>query len=395
MTASIMPTYARYDLTFVRGDGPYIFDTNGTQYLDFGSGIAVNSVGHCHPHLVETLKKQAETFWHCSNLYHIPNQNSLADRLINCSFPGSVFFNNSGAEAVELAVKVARKFQSKKGEPGRYRVITIEGAFHGRSLAMLAAGRQAKHLDGFGPIVDGFDQVAFGDLNSIENAMTNETAAVIIEPIQGEGGIRPMDFSYIQNLRKICDQNGVLLIVDEVQSGIGRTGKLFAYQHAAVSPDIVSLAKGLGGGFPIGACIARSDVAASMGPGSHGSTFGGNPLATAVAGAVLDVILAPGFLEHVRKISLLFLSKLELLVSKYPMLFSEVRGLGLMIGLKCNENLENGLFVKSLMEKRLLTVPAGENVIRLIPPLTIDEEHVGEAMDALDETSRFFSSEKR
>nr|ADI23452.1 ornithine/acetylornithine aminotransferase [uncultured nuHF1 cluster bacterium HF0770_35I22] len=390
MTSSVMPTYGRYNFALVKGEGAYVYDAKGHRYLDFGSGIAVNSVGHCHPHLVKTLQRQAETFWHCSNLYYIPNQDKLADRLIENSFPGAVFFNNSGAEATELSVKVARRFQSSLGFTKRFRTITIEGAFHGRSLAMLAAGKQEKHLKGFGPIVEGFDQVKFGNLTSVERAITDETAAVIVEPIQGEGGVRSMDSSFLKGLRQLCDKTGILLIVDEVQSGVGRTGKLFAYQHAGITPDIMALAKGLGGGFPIGACIARSDIALSMGAGSHGSTFGGNPLATAVADAVLDVILAPGFLENVKRVSSLLFKKLEVLISQNNEVFSEVRGVGLMIGLKCQENVENGVVVNSLMENGLLTVPAGDNVVRLIPPLIIDDEQVSEAINILHETSSSF-----
>ena len=385
-----MPTYARYDLTLERGQGAYVFDNYGKQYLDFGSGIAVNSVGHCHPHLVNALKAQAEIFWHCSNLYNIPSQNLLAKRLVKNSFADSVFFNNSGAEAVELSVKVARKFQSETGNAERYRIITIEGAFHGRSIAMLAAGRQAKHIEGFGPIVDGFDQVKFGDLVDMRRAIKSDTAAIMFEPIQGEGGIRPLDAAYLRGIRELADEFGLLLIVDEVQSGIGRTGKLFAYQNTEIKPDIMALAKGLGGGFPIGACLATEKIAIQMGAGSHGSTFGGNPMATAVGNAVLDIILEKGFLKNVDELSSMLCEKLENLIEQYPDFFTEVRGVGLMLGLQCSESIENGIVVKRLLNNGLLTVPAADNVIRLIPPLIINKGHIEEAANILEITCNSF-----
>ena len=389
-----MPTYARYELTLSRGEGVYVFNEEGKKFLDFGAGIAVNSLGHCHPHLVNALKGQAEKFWHCSNLYSIPNQTLLAERLVQNSFADSVFFNNSGAEAAELSVKLARKYHSELGHPERFRSITISGAFHGRSLAMLAAGRQEKQLKGFGPIVDGFDQVEFGDIDQLNRSITAQTAAIMLEPIQGEGGVRLMDKAYLKAVRELADKHGVLLILDEVQSGIGRTGKLFAYEHAEIKPDIMALAKGLGGGFPIGACLATNKIAQKMGPGSHGSTFGGNPLATAVGNAVLDIILSEGFLENVDRLSGIFFKTLRRLVGKFPTLFSEVRGVGLMIGLKCKNNIDNGVFVNKLIENGMLAVPAGENVIRLLPPLTIDDSHIGEAIDILEVTSRSFVNVK-
>ena len=387
---AVMPTYARYDLTLERGQGVYVFDNTGKQYLDFGSGIAVNSLGHCHPHLVKTLKTQAEIFWHCSNLYNIPSQNLLAQRLVENSFADSVFFNNSGAEAVELSVKVARKYQSETGNAERYRVITIEGAFHGRSLAMLAAGRQVKHIQGFGPIVDGFDQVKFGDLTDMRQAIKPETAAIMVEPIQGEGGIRALDAAYIRGIRELADEFGLLLIVDEVQSGMGRTGKLFAYQNTGIKPDIMALAKGLGGGFPIGACLAKEKIAIQMGAGSHGSTFGGNPMATAVGNAVLDIILEKGFLKNVGELSAIFCRKLQNLIDQQPKFFTELRGAGLMLGLQCSENIENGTIVERLLHNGLLTVPAADNVIRLIPPLIIKKEHIEEASSILETTCNSF-----
>ncbi len=384
MNTAVMQTYARYNVTFEKGEGVYLFDTAGRRYLDFGSGIAVNSVGHCHPHLVEALKKQAETFWHCSNLYHIPDQQRLADRLTANSFADAVFFNNSGNEAVEMMAKIARKYQFENGHPERYRVISVEGAFHGRSLAMLAAGKQEKHLNGFGPQVDGFDQVAFGNLNEMRAAVTPETAAIIFEPVQGEGGIRPMDPAYVRALREIADEFDLLLMADEVQTGVGRTGTLFGYEHSGITPDVMALAKGLGGGFPVGATLATAKVAAAMNPGSHGSTFGGNPLAMAVANAVLDVVLADGFMENVKAMGDKLRSGMQDLVEKYPNLFVEARGLGLHLGIRCQDAVAGNDIVVKAMENGLLLVPAGDNVVRLIPPMTITETDVDEALSILD-----------
>jgi len=384
--SAVMSTYARYNVSIERGEGVYVFDTNARRYLDFGAGIAVTSVGHCHPHLIEALKKQAETLWHCSNLYSIPEQTRLAERLVQNSFADAVFFNNSGAEAVELSVKTARKYQFETGHPERYRVISIEGAFHGRSLAMLAAGRQEKHLQGFGPIVDGFDQVAFGNLNEMRGAITPETAAILVEPVQGEGGIRPMDPTYLRSLRETCDEFGLLLLMDEVQSGVGRTGKLFAHEWSGITPDVMALAKGLGGGFPLGACLATERVAATMTAGSHGSTYGGNPLATAVGNAVLDVILEDGFLDKVQEMAARLNGEFQSLLSEFPALFDQVRGQGLMLGLHCVEEGSNGSFVAALMENGLLAVPAGDNVVRFVPPLVIEGNHVDEAMTIIWKT---------
>lgn len=384
MNTAVMQTYARYNITFEKGEGTYLFDTAGRRYLDFGSGIAVNSVGHCHPHLVEALKKQAETFWHCSNLYHIPEQQRLADRLTANSFADAVFFNNSGNEAVEMMAKIARKYQFENGHPERYRVISIEGAFHGRSLAMLAAGKQEKHLKGFGPQVDGFDQVAFGNLNEMRAAVTAETAAIIFEPVQGEGGIRPMEPDYVKALREIADEFDLLLMADEVQTGIGRTGTLFGYERAGITPDVMALAKGLGGGFPVGATLATAKVAAAMNPGSHGSTFGGNPLAMAVANAVLDIVLADGFLENIIATGDKLHSGMRDLVAKYPTLFAEARGLGLHLGLRCQDTVVGNDVVVKAMENGLLVVPAGDNVVRLMPPMTVTKAQIDDALEILD-----------
>jgi acetylornithine/N-succinyldiaminopimelate aminotransferase len=391
--SSVMPTYARYNVSIERGEGVYIFGTDGRRYLDFGAGIAVNALGHCHPHLVDALKKQAETIWHCSNLYTIADQERLADRLVQNSFADSAFFANSGGEAVELACKTARKYHAENGHPERYRIISIEGAFHGRSLAMIAAGRQEKHMKGFGPLTDGFDQVAFGNLNEMRAAITPETAAILVEPVQGEGGIRPMDADYLRSLRQIADEFGLLLLMDEVQTGVGRTGKLFAHEWYDAAPDVMALAKGLGGGFPIGACLVSEKVTDVMTPGSHGSTFGGNPMASAVGNAVLDVVLADGFLANVGHLSSKLMQGLEKLVAGNPGVFTEVRGKGLMIGLRCTDNMVNGDVVQALMAGGMMTVPAGDNIVRLLPPLVIEDTHVDEALSILTKICQEMVSE--
>ena len=385
MISPIMPTYARYDFTFEKGDGVYVFSTDGKRYLDFGAGIAVSSLGHCHPHLVKALKKQAERLWHTSNLYHIPGQEYLAQRLVDHTFADTIFFNNSGNEAVELGFKMIRRYQAKTGHPERYRIISLTGAFHGRSFAGIAAGKQEKHIAGFGPMMDGFDQVGLGGLERVELMVTRKTAGIVIEPIQGEGGIRCIDDAYLRGLRQICDKNSLVLQFDEVQTGVGRTGKFYCHEWSGVEPDILSSAKGLGGGFPIGATMATDKIASAMGPGTHGSTFGGNPLAMACANAVLDVILENGFLEHVVAMSERLRSGLENLVTKFPNQLTEIRGKGLLLGLKCRGNAnEAGDLVAEANTLGLLSVPAGENVMRIIPPLIVGKEHVDEAIDIID-----------
>jgi acetylornithine/N-succinyldiaminopimelate aminotransferase len=384
MITPVMPTYARYELSLERGEGVYAYGTDGRRYLDFAAGIAVDSLGHCHPHLVEALKKQAETLWHVSNLYNIPGQERLAERLVANTFADAVFFNNSGGEAVELGFKMMRKYHATNGHPEKFRVISVEGAFHGRSLAGIAAGRQEKHLAGFGPIVDGFDQVAFGNLNEMRSAITPETAGIVIEPVQGEGGIRPVDAAYLKALREIADEFGILLMFDEVQTGIGRTGKLYAYELSGVAPDILASAKGLGGGFPVGATLATERVASAMTAGSHGSTFGGNPLAMAVGNAVLDVVLADGFLEGVAEVAAYLRKGLEGIYERHTDLIEEIRGQGMLVGLKCKQDGQNGDLVKACIEQGLLTVPAGDNVLRMVPPLIISRANVDEAMGMLD-----------
>jgi acetylornithine/N-succinyldiaminopimelate aminotransferase len=373
----LLPTYARSGLAFERGEGAYLYTTGGERYLDFASGIAVTSLGHAHPHLVEALTDQAEKLWHVSNLHVIPAQERLAARLCEATFADNVFFANSGAEAVECAIKVARRYHATNRAPERYRLITFEGAFHGRTLATIAAGGQPKHLQGFGPPVEGFDQVAAGDIGAVEAAIGEATAGVLIEPIMGEGGMREVSWPFLRALRALCDEKGILLVLDEVQSGMGRTGRLFAHEWAGITPDVMATAKGLGGGFPIGACLTTSEAGAGMTAGSHGSTFGGNPLAMAVGDAVLDVMLAPGFLDHVAEMGLRLKQRLAALKDEHDAVIDEVRGQGLMLGVKCK--VPNQLLVQRLAAERMLTVQAGDNVVRLLPPLIIGEAEVDEA----------------
>lgn len=381
MITPVMPTYGRADLAFEKGEGPYLFTTDGKRFLDFGSGIAVTSLGHAHPHLVAALKDQADKLWHTSNLYEIPGQRRLAERLTANSFADTAFFCNSGAEALECAIKMARKFHSANGNPEKYRIITAEGAFHGRTLATLAAGGQAKHMEGFGPAVDGFDQVSFGNLNELRGAITKETAAILVEPVQGEGGIRPVGQDYLKGLRQAADEFGLLLIFDEVQTGMGRTGTLFAHEQAGVTPDIMALAKGLGGGFPVGTCLATEAAAKGMTAGTHGSTFGGNPLACAAANAVLDIMLEDGFLTRAADLAAGFRARLEKLAAAHPKVLKEIRGLGFLVGLKCAEGDwgVNSNLVAKILEKGMLTVPAGDNVVRLLPPLIVTPEQLDDA----------------
>src|SRR5690606_27117852 len=363
------------------GEGSWLITESGERYLDFAGGIAVNSLGHSHPHLVKALTEQASKVWHVSNLYEIPGQARLGERLAAATFADKVFFTNSGAEALECAIKTARRYQYVNGAPERFRIITFEGAFHGRTLATIAAGGQPKYLEGFGPKVEGFDQVPFGDLEAAEKAITEETAAILVEPVQGEGGIRPLPAQFLQTLRALCDRNGLLLILDEVQCGIGRTGKLFAYEWAGIEPDIMAIAKGIGGGFPVGACLATDNAAMGMTAGVHGTTFGGNPLAMAVGNAVLDVVLEDGFLQSVRDKALLAKQALAPVVDEFPDVFEDERGTGLMLGLKCK--VANGTVNAALRDERVLAVPAGENVLRLLPPLTVTEEEIRDAVERI------------
>jgi acetylornithine/N-succinyldiaminopimelate aminotransferase len=377
-----LPVYARVDLAFERGEGAWLIATNGERYLDFTSGVAVNALGHAHPHLVEAVTEQAKKLWHVSNLYRIPEAERLAERLCAASFADVVFFANSGAEAMECAIKMARKYQAASGQPERYRIITFEGAFHGRTLATLAAGGQKKYLDGFGPVVEGFDQVPFADFEATKRAIGPETAAILIEPIMGEGGVRVVPPEFLRALRRLCDEHGLLLVFDEVQTGVGRTGQLFAYQQSGVSPDIMALAKALGGGFPLGACLATAEAAKGMVAGTHGSTFGGNPLAMAAAGALLDVVLADGFLERVRHTALILKQKLAEIRDRYPDVIAEVRGEGLLVGLRAV--VPSAQLVDALRAEKMITVAAGDNVVRLLPPLIVSEDEVAEAVRRID-----------
>ena len=380
--SALLPTYARSELSFARGEGAFLFAETGERYLDFSSGIAVTALGHAHPQLVEALTTQADKVWHVSNLHQIAEQERLGMRLCDATFAARVFFANSGAEAVEASIKAARRYHFANGTPERYRLITFEGAFHGRTLATIAAGGQAKHLEGFGPPVPGFDQVAGFDIEAVEAAVCDETAGVLLEPIMGEGGMREVPYRFLQDLRALCDDKGLLLILDEVQTGVGRTGRFYAHEWADITPDIVASAKGLGGGFPVGACLTTEAVGQAMTPGTHGSTFGGNPLAMAVGNAVLDVVLAPGFLEGVAQMGLRLKQRLAGLADEHGEVIAEVRGQGLMVGLKCRP--ENLKLVAALRERGMLTVQAGDNVVRLLPPLIVGEEEIDLACATID-----------
>jgi len=380
--SALLPTYARSGLSFARGEGAFLFTETGERYLDFSSGIAVTALGHAHPHLIEALTAQANKVWHVSNLHHIPEQERLGRRLCDATFADRVFFANSGAEAVEAAIKAARRYHFKNGAPERYRLITFEGAFHGRTLATIAAGGQAKHLEGFGPPVDGFDQVAGFDIEAVEEAIGEETAGVLLEPIMGEGGMREVPWRFLQDLRALCDEKGILLVLDEVQTGVGRTGRFYAHEWAGITPDIMATAKGLGGGFPVGACLTTEAVGQAMTPGTHGSTFGGNPLAMAVGNAVLDIVLEPGFLEGVAQLGLRLKQRLAGIADEHGDIVEEVRGQGLMVGLKCKA--ENAKLIAELRDRGMLTVQAGDNVVRLLPPLIVGEDEIDLACATID-----------
>ena len=386
-------TYIRAPIRFERGEGVWLTAEDGRRYLDFAAGIAVNSLGHAHPHLVGALKEQADKLWHLSNLYEIPGQERLGERLVASTFADKAFFTNSGAEALECAIKTARRYHYARGDKARFRIITFEGAFHGRTLATIAAGGQAKYLEGFGPKVEGFDQVPFDDWKALEGAVTDETAAILIEPVQGEGGVRPVGDERLRALRKLCDEKGILLILDEVQSGVGRTGRLFAHEWAGISPDIMAVAKGIGGGFPLGVCLATDGAAAGMVAGTHGTTYGGNPLAMAVGNAVLDVILADGFLEHIRDMALIAKQGLEAIKDRYPDVIDEIRGRGLLIGIRTA--VPNGELVAGLRAREMLAVPAGDNVVRLLPPLTISAEEMREGLSRIEAAAAELSSARQ
>jgi acetylornithine/N-succinyldiaminopimelate aminotransferase len=382
VNSHLLPTYARVDLAFERGEGAWLITADGERYLDFTSGVAVNALGHAHPHLVAALTEQAQKLWHVSNLYRIPQGERLADRLCAATFADTVFFQNSGAEAIECAIKMARRYQYVSGKPERFRIITFEGAFHGRTLAAVAATGNKKYLEGFGPPVEGFDQVPYADLEATKKAIGPQTAAIMIEPVMGEGGVRVVPHNFLRALRKLCDDNGLLLIFDEVQTGFGRTGDLFAYQHTGVTPDIMAVAKALGGGFPVGACLATKEASKGMTAGTHGSTFGGNPLAMAVGNAVLDVVLADGFLDRLRNNALLLKQRLAELKDRHPAAIAEVRGEGLLIGLRMV--LPSSEMVDELRNEKMIAVGAGDNVVRLLPPLIIGENEIAEAIARID-----------
>lgn len=382
MISSVLPTYSRAPLSFVKGEGTWLVEADGRRFLDLGAGIAVNALGHAHPALTKALTDQAGALWHTSNLYHIPQQEALADKLVAATFADTVFFTNSGTESCELAVKMARKYWYDKGVPERVEIITFSGSFHGRSSAGIAAAGSEKMTKGFGPLLPGFVHLEFADHDAIAPAITDRTAAILIEPVQGEGGIRPLPDACLKGLRDLCDEHGILLILDEVQCGVGRTGKLFAHEWAGIVPDIMMVAKGIGGGFPLGAVLATENAASGMTAGTHGSTYGGNPLGCAVGCAVMDIVSETAFLSEVNRKSGLFRQKLEGLVAAHPNIFEAVRGSGLMIGIKCKAtNLD---VVRAGYDNEVITVPAADNTIRLLPPLTITDDEIGEAITRLD-----------
>jgi len=378
----VLPTYARANLEFERGEGPYLYTADGTRYLDFGAGIAVNVLGYSNPKLIKALVEQANKVWHLSNIYRIPGQEKLARQLIDATFADTVFFTNSGAEALECAIKMARKYHYAGGHPERTDLITFEGAFHGRTLATIAAGGNPKYLEGFGPAMPGFVQAPFGDVKALKAAIGPHTAGVLIEPLQGEGGIRVLSNEALREIRAACDEAGILLILDEVQTGFGRTGKLFAHELAGIIPDIMPVAKALGGGFPVGACLATEEAARGMVVGTHGSTYGGNPLAMAVASAAVEEMTKPEFLEHVREMGVKLSQKLAWLADQHPTIIESIRGHALMVGIKTR--VVNTELVEALRAEHLLTVGAGDNVVRLLPPLIIDEAQLDEAIEMLD-----------
>ena len=386
--SSILDTYARKKISFKKGKGCYLYADDGKKYLDFVQGIAVNSLGHCHSHLIKTINKQSKKLWHVSNAFIIPEQEKLAQRLCKHTFAEAVAFQNSGTEATELAIKLARKYFYSQGKKNKNKVVTFQGAFHGRTLAALFAANNPKHIEGFGPKVNGFDQVPFADHEALKKAVTDDTAAIMVEPIFGEGGVKVVPDYCIKGIRELCDEKDVLLILDEVQCGVGRTGKFFAFEHTGVIPDIVPIAKGIGSGFPIGACLMTKKVASCMTPGSHGSTFGGNPLAMSVGNAVLDIIFKKGFLKNVQKISKYFHKELHKLQSEYPKVVKEVRGVGLLAGLEISKDQTE--FIKKLSDNKLLTVKASENVVRLLPPLTVKKQNIDEAVIILKKVCKTY-----
>ena len=392
MFPALLPTYNRTDVAFVRGEGSYLFAEDGKRYLDFGAGIAVNAFGHANPKLVSALTEQAGKLWHTSNLYRVPGQETLSQKLVDNTFADTVFFTNSGTEAIELAIKMARRYHYVNGSPERCHIVSFEGAFHGRTIAAINAGGNEKYLEGFGPRMAGFDQVPLGDLDALKKVIGPQTAALLIEPLQGEGGVRTVAPEYLRALRKLCDDNGLLLIFDEIQTGLGRTGKFFAYDWLGFAPDIMTVAKALGGGFPVGAVLATAEAAKGMTVGTHGTTYGGNPLAMAVSNKAIDMILAPGFLDHVNKIANYLHQQLGALVAGHPALFESVRGQGLMIGIKMKT--PSADFIAAARANGLVVLPAGDNVVRLLPPLTLSEDEAREGMDLLNKTASQMDAQK-
>ena len=392
MFPALLPTYNRTDVAFVRGEGSYLFAEDGKRYLDFGAGIAVNAFGHANPKLVGALTQQAAKLWHTSNLYRVPGQESLSRKLVDNSFADTVFFTNSGTEATELAIKMARRYHFVNGAPDRFHIVSFEGAFHGRTIAAINAGGNEKYLEGFGPRMAGFDQVPLGDLDALKKVIGPHTAALLIEPIQGEGGVRTMTPEYLRALRNLCDDTGMLLIFDEIQTGVGRTGKFFAYDWLGFTPDIMTVAKGIGGGFPLGAVLATAEAAKGMTVGTHGTTYGGNPLAMAVGNEAIDMILEPGFLDHVNKIAGYLHQQLGALTAAHPDVFESVRGQGLMIGLKMKT--DAAAFIAAARANGLVVLPAGDNVVRLLPPLTLTEEEAREGLDLLNKAASQIEARK-
>ena len=391
MIPSVLPTYARAPLSFAKGEGPWLTEADGRRFLDLGAGIAVNVLGHANPDLTAALTEQANKVWHVSNLYSIPQQQALADKLVAATFADTVFFTNSGTESCELAVKMARKYWYEKGQPDKVEIVTFSGSFHGRSSAAIAASGSEKMVKGFGPVLPGFVHVDWGDHDGLHAAINDNTAAILIEPVQGEGGIRPLPDQCLKGLRDLCDEKGILLVLDEVQSGMGRTGRLFAHEWAGVTPDIMMVAKGIGGGFPLGAVLATEDAASGMVVGTHGSTYGGNPLACAVGGKVMDIVADPDFLADVRRRSGLLRQKLEGLVASHPDVFEGVRGSGMMLGLKCK--VAPADLVKAGYDKLVILVPAADNVVRLLPPLNLTEDEIAEAITRIDAAASAVASD--
>ena len=387
--SSVLGTYARKNISFKEGKGSYVFAENGDKYLDFVQGIAVNVLGHCHEHLVKAIKEQSEKLWHVSNSFVILEQERLAKRLTDNTFADFCMFQNSGTEATEASIKIARKYFHKIGKPEKNRIITFQGAFHGRTLAALFAANNPKHTEGFGPKVDGFDQVPFADQEAIKKTINKNTAAILLETIQGEGGIKVVPDVCLKGLREICDEHNLLLILDEVQCGVGRTGNFFAFEKSGIVPDIVPIAKGIGGGFPLGACLVTKKVSVGMTPGTHGSTFGGNPLAMSVGNAVLDIIFGKDFLENVKQKGKYFDQGLNKMKDKYPKIIAEIRGAGLIKGLKML--VDNTEFIKKLMNHKMLAIKAEENVTRLFPPLIVNNKELDEAIEKIDKVCKEMS----